>query len=257
MTARRILAVVTGLLALGAPLAAHAGPVTLKAAPVDTDGRVTLGDLFDGTASQAMVAPGPRDGGSVVLDASRVQAAARSQGLSWANPSGVRRITVRSGSAAAVAPTATAGTTAAPAARAGAVEALTYVRSLPAGAVLSAEDLAWTPVTHAPSDAPSDAEAAIGLAVRKPVRAGSAVSARDLGAARVIAKNDTVSVHYRAGGVMLALQGKALGAAGVGETVRVLNPASKTVVEAVAAAPGLAVVGPQAEALRAAHPSPR
>jgi flagella basal body P-ring formation protein FlgA len=152
---------------------------------------------------------------------------------------------------------ATPDAAAKPAARPDAAEALTYVRSLPAGAVLSAEDLAWAPVVSTPADAPSDAEAAIGQSVRKPVRAGAAVAARDLGAARVIAKNDTVSVHYRAGGVMLALQGKALGAAGVGETVRVLNPASKTVVEAVAAAPGLAVVGPQAEALRAAHPSSR
>ncbi|MDP8916884.1 MAG: flagella basal body P-ring formation protein FlgA, partial [Pseudomonadota bacterium] len=79
---------------------------------------------------------------------------------------------------------------------------------------------------------------------------------RDLGVARVIAKDDAVSVHYRQGGITLALKGKALSAAAVGETVRVLNPQSKAVIEAVAAAPGLAVVGAQAEALKAARNSP-
>lgn len=234
------------LAALWAGAASAAAPVALKPLPVDTDGTVTLGDLFEGAgaASSAVVAPGPKPGGSVVLEAARVQAAARAAGLQWANPSGLRRIAVRS-----------AETTAGPAGPvAASAEALTYARSLNAGEVLSADDLTWAAV-RAPADAPRDADAAIGMAVRKPVRAGTAVSGRDLSQARVIAKDDAVSVHYRSGRISLSLQGKALGAAALGETVRVLNPQSKTVVEAVAAGPGLAVVGPQAEALKAARPS--
>ncbi|MEY3841584.1 MAG: flagellar basal body P-ring formation protein FlgA, partial [Pseudomonadota bacterium] len=38
--------------------AAVAGPVTLKANPVDSDGRVTLGDLFDGAGSASDVLVG-------------------------------------------------------------------------------------------------------------------------------------------------------------------------------------------------------
>lgn len=240
-------------LALGsAALAAQ--PVSLKAAPTDADGTITLGDLFDnaGEASSSVVAAGPKAGGSVVLDASRVQTAARSAGLVWANPSGLRRIAVRGGSApvqASVAPATAAG-------QAVGAEVLTYARSLSAGELLAAEDLVWAAVVRAPADAPRDADAVIGLAARKPLRAGAAVSARDLGAARVIAKDDPVSVHYRSGGITLSLQGRALGAAAVGETVRVLNAQSKSIVEAVAAGPGLAVVGPQAEALKSVRSTP-
>lgn len=229
--------------ALFAGSAFAAQPVVLKPEPVDGDGKVTLGDLFDGAggASGAFVATGPKPGASVILEASRVQLLAKSAGLAWANPAGVRRIAVRGAAPAAA---SVAGATVAASA-----EALTYARTLNAGEVLSADDLTWAAV-RAPADAPLDADAAIGMAVRKPVRAGSAVSGRDLIVARVIAKGDTVAVHYRQGGISLSLQGKALGPAAVGETVRIQNPQSKSIVEAVAAAPGLAVVGPQAEAIK-------
>lgn len=227
-------------LCAGAALAAQ--PVTLKPAPVDADGVVTLAELFDGTTSAVVVGTGPKGAGSVVLDAAKVQASARAAGLVWSNPAGVRRIVVRGGPA----PMSSAGRPVA----AAAAEALTYARSLNAGSVVAAEDLTWAPVANAPIDAPQDAEAAIGLALKKPVRAGSAVSARDLTGARVIARNDAVSVHYRAGRINLTLQGKALNPAAVGEPVRILNAQSKTVIDAVAAGPGLALVGPQADALK-------
>ena len=231
--------------AVAASAAVAAQPVTLKASPTDADGRITLSDLFDGANSNAVVAVGPKPGASVVLDAARIQEAARDAGLSWANPAGVRRIVVRAAAGATPGPAVSHA-----AAQRGAVEALTYARSLNAGAVVTADDLTWAPVARAPVDGLDDAEAAIGLALKKPVRAGTAVSSRDLGAARVIAKNDSVSVHYRAGRVNLTLQGKALTAAAVGEPVRILNAQSKSVVEAIAAGPGLAVVGPQADALK-------
>jgi flagella basal body P-ring formation protein FlgA len=49
------------------------------------------------------------------------------------------------------------------------------------------------------------------------------------------------------------LQGKALTSAAQGESLRVLNLQSKTVIEAVAAGPGLAVVGRDAGALTTAR----
>jgi flagella basal body P-ring formation protein FlgA len=67
----------------------------------------------------------------------------------------------------------------------------------------------------------------------------------------VIAKNDAVSVQYRAGAIRLSLKGKALNAAAPGEPVRVMNAQSKTVIDAIAAGPGLAVVGPEAGSLSA------
>ena len=93
-----ILAAVAALVA--AP--AFAGPVTLKSNPVDVDGQVTLGDLFDGAGGASGVVVGHRAGPSVVFEAGQLQGMARQSGLDWANPTGLRRVVVRS---AAVAPT--------------------------------------------------------------------------------------------------------------------------------------------------------
>jgi flagella basal body P-ring formation protein FlgA len=233
----RIAASIIALMLAAPALAAQ--PVALRVAPTDGDGVITLGDLFEGAgeASTVVVAPGPKDGGAVVLEAARVQAAARAAGLSWPNASGLRRIAVRSGAESART-------------RAGAAEALVYARSLKAGEIITAEDVAWAPVASAPADAPEDADAVIGLAAKKPLRAGAAVGARDLATALVIRKDEMVSVRFRTGGVSLSLQGKALGPASEGQPVRVQNLQSKAVIEAIAAGPGLAVVGREAEALK-------
>jgi flagella basal body P-ring formation protein FlgA len=80
---------------------AFAGPVTLKANPVDADGRVTFDDLFEGAGGAANVVVGARNGPSVVFEAAQLQSLARQSGLDWANPTGLRRVVVRN---AAMAP---------------------------------------------------------------------------------------------------------------------------------------------------------
>lgn len=97
-----ILGAVAALMVAGA---AVAGPVTLKANPVDSDGRVTLGDLFDGAGAASNIVVGTRAGPSIVFEAGQLQSLARQSGLDWANPAGLRRVVVRS---AAVAPASTA-----------------------------------------------------------------------------------------------------------------------------------------------------
>lgn len=79
---------------------ALAGPVSLKANPVDVDGAVTLGDVFDGAGSAAGVVVGRRSGPSVVFEAGQLQTLARQAGLDWANPNGLRRVVVRHAAAA-------------------------------------------------------------------------------------------------------------------------------------------------------------
>lgn len=226
--------------------AAFAGtPVQLRDALVDDgDGRVTLGDLFDGAgnASGVVLAAGPVQGGNVVLDAGRVQAIARMNGLDWANGNGFRRLVVKSG-AGATGAAAQAGRT---------VEVLTYTRSLAAGEIVQPEDVAWTKVqSHlAPGDAPNDAAVVIGQAARRPLRSGAPVAARDLSAPQVIKKDDLIVVTYSQGGVSLSLQAKAMQGAAAGETLSVLNPQSKKTIVAIATGPGQAAVGPDAEAFR-------
>jgi flagella basal body P-ring formation protein FlgA len=226
---------------------AFAGPalagqaVTLKAETVDSDGQVTLGDLFDGAGSAAGVPVATRAGGTVVLDAGAVQTAARRAGLDWTNAEGYRRIIVRSGATAAAGPQAKGA------------EVLTYARNINPGEIIQPSDLVWAKVAVASADGLADPDMAIGLAARRPLRAGLAAQTRDLTAPLVIKAGDSVTVTYQAGGVSLSLQGKAEGAATAGESVSVLNLVSKKSIQAVALAPGRAVVGPEADRALAAR----
>ena len=238
MMKRLLIAAAAALIA--APALA-ATPVTLKADPTDSDGMITLGDLFDGAGAAGKVPVAAKPGASAVLDAAAVQGAARRAGLEWANAEGFRRIVVRG------APTAGP---AAGAARAN-VEVLTYARSLPAGEIVQPQDLVWAKVAAAPSDAPGDADAVIGLAARRPLRAGAAVSARDVSAPQVIKAGEMITVTYDNDGISLALQAKAMAGAALGDSFAVQNTASKKVISAVASGPGQALVGPAADQMRA------
>ncbi len=178
--------------------AALANPVVLRANPVDDDGRVTLGDIFEGAGAAADVAVAERVGPSVVLDAGQLQAQARQAGLDWSNPNGLRRVAVR--------------------------------RS--AG-----------PVQRVAEAVPADAAQAVQPIARAAYRPGAAP--------QVIARNDMVRVTYQVGGVNLAVMGKAMRNAGLGEPVAIMNTASNRVIDAVASGPGQAIAGPGADMARA------
>ena len=90
------------VMALAMAGSALAGPVTLKSNPVDTDGQVTFGDVFDGAGSASDIVVGRRIGPSIVFEASQLQGLARQSGLDWANPTGLRRVVVRQGAQAQV-----------------------------------------------------------------------------------------------------------------------------------------------------------
>jgi flagella basal body P-ring formation protein FlgA len=241
----RRLAPLLAALALAAPAFAGA-PVTLRPAPVDADGVVTLGDLFEGAGAAAGIPVAAKPGATVVLDAGAVQAAARRSGLDWPNAEGYRRLIVRSA--------APAGAGAGPAAK-GNVEVLTYARNLNAGEVLQPQDLVWTKLAAAPADGVGDPDQVVGMAARRPLRAGAPAQARDLAAALVIKAGDPVTVAYQNDGVLLTLQGRASASAAVGDTLAVVNPASKKTVQALVTGPGQALVGPAADRFQAArHP---
>ena len=61
----RTLTLIAALVLTAGP--ALAGPVTLRANPVDEDGRVTLGDIFEGTGAASGVVVASRAGPSVVF----------------------------------------------------------------------------------------------------------------------------------------------------------------------------------------------
>ena len=234
---RRLIAFALAL-CLALPAAVHAAaPVALRTEPTDADGVVTLGDLFEGAGAASGVRVAARAGTSVVLDATAVQVLARRNGLYWDNPDRLRRIIVRPGDDARAA-VATA--------RKGGVQVLAYARNLAAGEEVRAEDLIWTRAVAAPVDAPRDADAAIGMIARRPLREGALVSVRDVSAPVVIQAGDLATVTYLNGGVSLALQVKALGAGAVGETILFQNLSSRKTIQAVITGPGQAATGPDA-----------
>lgn len=226
---------------------AEANEAVLRVNPTDADGRITLGELFEGAGNAASVVVGHRSGASAVLDAGQVQLAARRAGLNWSNPTGLRRIVVRQGAEAA-----TVGGTAMAARPGATVEVLALTRSLAANEIIQPEDVAWTPVqAHlAPSGGPQDANEVIGLSPRRALRAGQALSLRDLTTPVVIARNDMVEVLYQDNGIELTITGRALRQAAVGEVVQITNIQSNRTIEAVAVAPGRALAGPAAQAMR-------
>jgi len=248
---KRALILAAALAAFAAP--ALAGPVNLLSDPVDDDGRVTLGELFDDAGAAANVVVGQRAGATAVFEASQIQAAARRAGLDWANPQGLRRIVVREGGAAPADASARPAS-ATVASRPGAtVEVLTYARSLAAGDIVQPEDVIWSTVQahQAPAGGPQDADQVVGLSAKRALRAGAPVTSRDLASPQVIARNDMVEVAYVAGGVELTVTGKATRNASAGEAVPVLNVQSGRTIDAVAVAPGRAVAGPAAQTARA------
>lgn len=238
-----------------APSVALAGPpAELKTDITASGGKVTLGDLFYNAGDGAgIVAARVAPGKMVVLDATRVQILARTNGVDWGNPLGLRRIVVQ-GEPAAREPaieTRTAAKT--PASRA--PLALAYLHSLNAGDIVRAEDLTWSREVIGGAEAPREPDSVIGMAARRPLREGEAVSMHDLAAPLAIRKDDMVAVNFRAEGLSLTLQAKAQNNAAAGQSVTLINTESKKVIEAVAVGPGQAVVGPAADQIRAARPS--
>ena len=249
MMARLIRRLSLGIcVAFAASAALATAPVTLRDNPVDDDGQVTLGELFEGAGAAADIVIARRAGPTVVLDAGMVQSRAHQAGLVRSTPRGLRRVVVRQGSA----PSATSATPAA--ARPGeTVEVLTWTRSLAAGDIIRPEDLAWTEVQahRAPVGGPADAEEVIGLSARRALRSGTPVLGRDLAQPQVIARNDMVQVAYVDQGLTLTITGRATRDAAIGEPVPILNLQSGRTIEAIATAPGQAMVGPAARTFRA------
>ena len=236
----KLFAYLTAALAIATP-AFGATPVVLKADVVDADGVVTLGEIFDGAGAAGLTPVATRPQASIMLNAQAVRMAAARAGLDWPNAEGLRTIVVRGG-----APANAAGAVAGR----GNVDVLTWARSISAGEMIQPQDLVWAKAAMAPADAPNDPDAVIGLAARRPLRAGAAVGARDVSAPQVVKANEVVTLTYENEGVSLALQAKALSGGAVGDTINVQNVTSKKTVQAVVTGPGRAAVGPQAEQLK-------
>ncbi|MEM0928840.1 MAG: flagellar basal body P-ring formation chaperone FlgA [Pseudomonadota bacterium] len=109
---------------------------------------------------------------------------------------------------------------------------------------LTASDLE---VRHVPySQVPATAFAAVadleGYAVRRSMPAGRPIRDEDVGAPRVLNKNDSVEIVYRSGGLELSVRGRALEDGGRGDVIRVAAQGGGDIVSAEITGPGVVVV---------------
>ncbi|GAB5459088.1 MAG: hypothetical protein Hens3KO_21180 [Henriciella sp.] len=75
-----------------------------------------------------------------------------------------------------------------------------------------------------------NAEALFGREVRRTVYAGQKIVPANTRSRRVIKRNQIVTVKYHIGALEIAMNGRALGEAGVGETVEIMNTQSRKVI---------------------------
>lgn len=99
-------------------------------------------------------------------------------------------------------------------------------RLLPAGTAIVAEDLIVDP-----SDT-NGIDALVGLAPRTAIYAGRPVTAALLTTPKLINRNQIVTLTYAMGALEIATEGRALGAGGSGDLIRVMNLSSRATVDA-------------------------
>lgn len=91
-----------------------------------------------------------------------------------------------------------------------------------------------SPVRSAPS---VTKEELIGKELKKNIRAGQLITLNDVRAQVMVTKGKIVTLSFTKGGIMLSAQGKALENGGLGDTVRVMNLQSKSVVQGTVSGP--------------------
>lgn len=210
---------------------------------------ITLGDVAPVTGEHAgiLLGPAPPPGQTLALDPAFLIATAKNAGVILAIPLDQPIMVTRATGNATPAPVANTARPAMPAAQiTGAQTAgqvLVLVRDVPRGHVLSADDLSWQDANPArPIRNGADMQLAVGLEVRRALKAGQPVLSADLKQPALIRKGEPVKLVYVSAGVRLSVDGVAQNEAAKGETVRVLNSYSKRTIDAVAEASGEARV---------------
>ena len=210
---------------------------------------ITLGDVAPVTGEHAgiLLGPTPPAGQTLALDPAFLIATAKSAGVILAipldQPIMVTRATGNAPATPAAAPARPANQVQQVGSAATAGQVLVFMRDVPRGHVITANDVSWEAANPArPIRGGADMQAAIGMEVKRALKAGQPLLASDLKQAALIRKGEPVKLVYVSAGVRLSVDGVAQSEAAKGEPVRVLNSYSRRTVEAVAEATGEARV---------------
>jgi len=126
------------------------------------------------------------------------------------------------------------------------VEVPVATARLPVGTVLSAADLrmARMRVSLLHSAVAHSLAEAVGKQLRRPASPGQPLPRTDLVRPALVQRGAVVRMELQAGGLSVAAQGVAMEAAADGERIRVMNTASRAVIEAVVSGPDVVRVLP-------------
>ncbi|HKF99076.1 MAG TPA: flagellar basal body P-ring formation chaperone FlgA [Xanthobacteraceae bacterium] len=117
-------------------------------------------------------------------------------------------------------------------------EAAVLTRPLKSGDVVKASDvLVERPKAEIRGDVAGSVADVVGLAARRPLRAGETVHAADLMKPDLVQRNEMVTLFYEVPGLVLTMRGKALDSGAQGDPVNVLNIQSKRTVQGTVSGP--------------------
>ena len=92
--------------------------------------------------------------------------------------------------------------------------------------------------------AANDLEKLVGMETRVNLYANRPIRPEDVGPITIIKRNQPVALMFNSGGLAIMTEGRALGDAGVGDTLRVMNLASRTTVFGTVTPEGRVIVAP-------------
>lgn len=112
-------------------------------------------------------------------------------------------------------------------------------RDMKAGQIVTRDDIA---VNRIAQDGrrridPANVDDLIGKEIKRTVRAGQNITANDVQTQVMVAKGKVVTLNFSKGNIMLSAKGKALENGGLGDSVRVMNLQSKSVVQGTVTGP--------------------
>lgn len=118
-------------------------------------------------------------------------------------------------------------------------EVAVTARTIERGEILKASDVVTErrPKYELQGDSVSLAQT-IGLAAKRPLRAGQPLRAVDLAKPELVAKDQSVTIIFEVPGIHLTMRGKAMESGAQGDVVSVLNLHSKRVIQGTVAGPG-------------------
>lgn len=128
-------------------------------------------------------------------------------------------------------------------ATAGLADTVVAVRTIPAQSIITPDDIALRDLDAGVGE--SDPKLFIGMEARVALYAGRPIQVSDVGFPAIVERNQIVPLIFDAGGLMIRTEGRALGRAGVGEILRVMNIASRNTVTATVGEDGAAYVSPR------------